>query len=65
MLDGTMNVLFFISLMRTFLLVDGDVGLQKFDLVAVEMCEEFGIPYVVSVFVFHAPNVKDQQVAPE
>ncbi|GAA6104818.1 GTP-binding protein 8 [Tachysurus ichikawai] len=37
------------NLMRTFLLVDGDVGLQKFDLVAVEMCEEFGIPYVMVV----------------
>ncbi|KAG7331579.1 hypothetical protein KOW79_005548 [Hemibagrus wyckioides] len=37
------------NLMRTFLLVDGGVGLQKFDLVAVEMCEEFGIPYVMVV----------------
>ncbi|XP_060785362.1 LOW QUALITY PROTEIN: GTP-binding protein 8 [Neoarius graeffei] len=37
------------NLMRTFLLVDGGVGLQKFDLVAVEMCEEFGIPYVLVV----------------
>ncbi|KAK3542878.1 hypothetical protein QTP70_006134 [Hemibagrus guttatus] len=53
------------NLMRTFLLVDGGVGLQKFDLVAVEMCEEFGIPYVVSVFVSNAPAVKDQQVAAE
>lgn len=51
---------FFVSLMRTFLLVDGGVGLQKFDLVAVEMCEEFGIPYVVSVFTSHTPAVKDQ-----
>lgn len=47
------------------MLVDGGVGLQKFDLVAVEMCEEFGIPYVVSVFLSHAPTVKDQQVAAE
>lgn len=59
--DGMMDVLFFfVSLMRTFLLVDGGVGLQKFDLVAVEMCEEFGIPYVVSVFASHTPAVKDQ-----
>lgn len=42
--------------MRTFLLVDGSVGLQKFDLIASEMCEEFGIPYVVSVFIAHAPT---------
>ncbi|XP_072541385.1 GTP-binding protein 8 [Salminus brasiliensis] len=37
------------NLMRTFLLVDGGAGLQKFDMVAVEMCEEFGIPYVLVV----------------
>ncbi|XP_062862698.1 GTP-binding protein 8 [Trichomycterus rosablanca] len=37
------------NLVRTFLLVDGGPGLQKFDLVAVEMCEEFGIPYVLVV----------------
>ena len=36
------------SLKRTFLLVDGVVGLQKTDHIAVEMLEEFGIPYVVS-----------------
>ncbi|XP_053482634.1 GTP-binding protein 8 isoform X2 [Ictalurus furcatus] len=37
------------NLMMTFLLVDGGAGLQKFDLVAVEMCEEFCIPYVLVV----------------
>ncbi|XP_066542861.1 GTP-binding protein 8 isoform X2 [Hoplias malabaricus] len=37
------------NLVRTFLLVDGGAGLQKLDLVAVEMCEEFGIPYVFVV----------------
>lgn len=37
-----------ISLVRTFLLVDGSVGPQRADLIAVEMCEEFGLPYVVS-----------------
>ncbi|KAL6485270.1 hypothetical protein MHYP_G00073150 [Metynnis hypsauchen] len=37
------------NLVRTFLLVDGGAGLQKLDLVAVEMCEEFGIPYALVV----------------
>ncbi|XP_041887769.1 GTP-binding protein 8 isoform X2 [Corvus kubaryi] len=35
------------NLKRTFLLVDGVVGLQKTDNIAVEMLEEFGIPYVM------------------
>ncbi|NWX48257.1 GTPB8 protein, partial [Steatornis caripensis] len=35
------------NLKRTFLLVDGVVGLQKTDHTAVEMLEEFGIPYVM------------------
>ncbi|CAI5656586.1 unnamed protein product [Oreochromis niloticus] len=34
------------NLVRTFLLVDGSVGLQKADLIALEMCEETGCPYV-------------------
>lgn len=33
--------------MRTFLLVDGSVGLQKADMIALEMCEEMRRPYVV------------------
>uniref|UniRef100_A0A673IJD5 GTP-binding protein 8 n=2 Tax=Sinocyclocheilus rhinocerous TaxID=307959 RepID=A0A673IJD5_9TELE len=37
------------NLVRTFLLVDGGAGLQKADLVAVEMCEEFNLPYVLVV----------------
>ncbi|XP_031436433.1 GTP-binding protein 8 [Clupea harengus] len=37
------------NLVRTFLLVDGFVGPQKADLIAVEMCEEFGLPYVMVV----------------
>lgn len=36
------------SLVRTFLLVDGSVGLQKADLIALEMCEETRCPYVVN-----------------
>ncbi|NXX47251.1 GTPB8 protein, partial [Tricholaema leucomelas] len=35
------------NLKRTFMLVDGVVGLQKTDHIAVEMLEEFGIPYVM------------------
>ncbi|KAJ8246727.1 hypothetical protein GJAV_G00254710 [Gymnothorax javanicus] len=35
------------SLVRTFLLVDGSVGLQEVDKIAVEMCEELGLPYVI------------------
>ena len=35
--------------MRTFLLVDSVVGIQKADNIAIEMCEEFALPYVVSV----------------
>ncbi|XP_035984497.1 GTP-binding protein 8-like [Fundulus heteroclitus] len=34
------------NLVRTFLLVDGSVGLQKADLIALEMCEETRSPYV-------------------
>lgn len=35
------------NLKRTFLLVDGSVGVQKADLIALDMLEEFGIPYVL------------------
>lgn len=35
--------------MRTFLLVDSVVGIQKTDNIAIEMCEEFALPYVVSI----------------
>ncbi|KAM9364073.1 GTP-binding protein 8 isoform 2-T2 [Pholidichthys leucotaenia] len=35
------------NLVRMFLLVDGSVGLQKADLVAIEMCEEMRCPYVI------------------
>ncbi|XP_010204916.2 GTP-binding protein 8 [Colius striatus] len=35
------------NLKRTFLLVDGVVGLQKTDHIGLEMLEEFGIPYVM------------------
>ncbi|KAL4608957.1 GTP-binding protein 8 isoform X1 [Arapaima gigas] len=35
------------NLVRTFLLVDGSVGVQEADRVAIEMCDEFGLPFVV------------------
>ncbi|XP_023584647.1 GTP-binding protein 8 isoform X4 [Trichechus manatus latirostris] len=35
------------NLMRTFLLVDSAVGIQKTDNIAIEMCEEFALPYVI------------------
>ncbi|XP_041115608.1 GTP-binding protein 8 isoform X2 [Polyodon spathula] len=35
------------NLKRTFLLVDGSVGLQHADRIAIDMCEEFGLPYVL------------------
>ncbi|XP_057269097.1 GTP-binding protein 8 isoform X2 [Pezoporus wallicus] len=35
------------NLKRTFMLVDGVAGLHKTDHIAVEMLEEFGIPYVI------------------
>ena len=33
---------------RTFLLIDGNVGIQSADHTAIEMLEEFGRPYAVS-----------------
>ncbi|XP_076974502.1 GTP-binding protein 8 isoform X2 [Tamandua tetradactyla] len=35
------------NLMRTFLLVDSVVGIQETDNIAIEMCEEFALPYVM------------------
>lgn len=37
------------NLVRSFLLVDGSVGLQTADLIALEMCEEIKCPYVIVV----------------
>ncbi|XP_019955193.1 GTP-binding protein 8 [Paralichthys olivaceus] len=37
------------NLVRTFLLVDGSVGLQKADFIALEMCEDIKRPYVMLV----------------
>uniref|UniRef100_A0A8C5P6Z9 GTP-binding protein 8 n=1 Tax=Leptobrachium leishanense TaxID=445787 RepID=A0A8C5P6Z9_9ANUR len=37
------------NLKRIFLLVDGSIGLQKNDKIAIEMCEEFAKPYVIVV----------------
>nr|KAF6382129.1 putative GTP binding protein 8 (putative) [Pipistrellus kuhlii] len=35
------------NLLRTFLLVDSVAGIQKADNIAIEMCEEFALPYVM------------------
>ncbi|XP_075398644.1 GTP-binding protein 8 isoform X2 [Tenrec ecaudatus] len=35
------------NLIRTFLLVDSVVGINKSDNIAIEMCEEFALPYVM------------------
>lgn len=50
------TVVFFFppSLVRTFLLVDGSVGLQKADWIALEMCEDIRRPYVVRHLYAHA-----------
>lgn len=40
------------NLVRTFLLVDGSVGLQKADRIALEMCEETRRPYVIVLTKF-------------
>ncbi|AWP12741.1 putative GTP-binding protein 8 isoform 5 [Scophthalmus maximus] len=37
------------NLVRTFLLVDGSIGVQKADLIALEMCEDIRRPYVMLV----------------
>lgn len=46
------------SLVRTFLLVDGSVGLQTADQIALEMCEETKCPYVVKNLTFLSFGVK-------
>ncbi|XP_029770163.1 GTP-binding protein 8 isoform X3 [Terrapene carolina triunguis] len=43
------------NLKRTFLLVDSLVGFQKADHIAIEMLEEFGIPYVFHRVFWHPP----------
>ncbi|XP_043927472.1 GTP-binding protein 8 isoform X2 [Protopterus annectens] len=35
------------NLKRTFLLLDASVGITELDKIAIDMCEEFGIPYVI------------------
>lgn len=35
-----------LNLKRTFLLLDSSVGVTELDKIAIDMCEEFGIPYV-------------------
>ncbi|KAK5890825.1 hypothetical protein CesoFtcFv8_014308 [Champsocephalus esox] len=44
------------NLVRTFLLVDGSVGLQPPDLIAMEMCEEIRRPYVMVLTKIDKPG---------
>ncbi|KAJ4947653.1 hypothetical protein JOQ06_009686 [Pogonophryne albipinna] len=44
------------NLVRTFLLVDGSVGLQQADLIAMEMCEEIRRPYVMVLTKIDKPG---------
>ncbi|XP_016055701.1 PREDICTED: GTP-binding protein 8 isoform X1 [Miniopterus natalensis] len=44
------------NLMRTFLLVDSVVGIQKADNIAIEMCEEFALPYVMVLTKIDKPS---------
>uniref|UniRef100_A0A8D2B3Y9 GTP-binding protein 8 n=1 Tax=Sciurus vulgaris TaxID=55149 RepID=A0A8D2B3Y9_SCIVU len=44
------------NLKRTFLLVDSAVGITKTDNIAVEMCEEFALPYVMVLTKIDKPS---------
>ncbi|XP_062907059.1 GTP-binding protein 8 isoform X2 [Mobula hypostoma] len=44
------------NLKRTFLLLDGSIGIQQADQVAIEMCEEFGIPYAIVLTKIDRPQ---------
>ncbi|XP_062949791.1 GTP-binding protein 8 [Cynocephalus volans] len=44
------------NLKRTFLLVDSVVGIQKTDSIAIEMCEEFALPYVMVLTKIDKPS---------
>lgn len=44
------------NLRRTFLLLDGSIGIQEADQIAIEMCEEFGIPYVLVLTKIDRPQ---------
>ncbi|XP_078264758.1 GTP-binding protein 8 [Rhinoraja longicauda] len=44
------------NLKRTFLLLDGSIGIQEADQIAIEMCEEFGIPYVLVLTKIDRPQ---------
>lgn len=46
------------NLVRTFLLVDGSVGLQKADRIALQMCEETRRPYVIVVTKIDKGNLR-------
>ncbi|XP_048397127.1 GTP-binding protein 8 [Stegostoma tigrinum] len=44
------------NLKRTFLLLDASIGIQEADQIAIEMCEEFGIPYVLVLTKIDRPQ---------
>ncbi|GCB72840.1 hypothetical protein scyTo_0002217 [Scyliorhinus torazame] len=44
------------NLKRTFLLLDASIGIQEADQIAIEMCEEFGIPYVLILTKIDRPQ---------
>ncbi|XP_059824050.1 GTP-binding protein 8 isoform X1 [Hypanus sabinus] len=44
------------NLKRTFLLLDGSIGIQQADQIAIEMCEEFGIPYAIVLTKIDRPQ---------
>ncbi|XP_069746098.1 GTP-binding protein 8 [Narcine bancroftii] len=44
------------NLKRTFLLLDSSIGIQETDQIAIEMCEEFGIPYVIILTKIDRPQ---------
>ncbi|XP_023614457.1 GTP-binding protein 8 isoform X1 [Myotis lucifugus] len=44
------------NLLRTFLLVDSVVGIQKADNIAIEMCEDFALPYVMVLTKIDKPS---------
>ncbi|KAM4887761.1 GTP-binding protein 8 isoform 2-T2 [Thomomys bottae] len=45
------------NLKRTFLLVDSVVGITKTDQIAIEMCEEFALPYVMVLTKTDKPSM--------
>lgn len=47
----SINCLLYFRLCRTFLLIDAEVGLISTDEIALEMLQEVGVSYVVSMMI--------------